>query len=152
MLARNEIKYVAEVDAELGDLPEIQCRGDEINQVLLNLLVNAAQAIRSQKRQEKGTIRVRTWYEAERSRVVCEISDDGPGIRPEHLNRVFEPFFTTKPPGEGTGLGLNISYDIITRKHGGLMTAASEPGAGAVFRFELPNGVSKGHQREVPDA
>lgn len=136
VVARNEIKYSADVRLELGEIPPIECVGGEINQVLLNILVNAAQAIRSSERREKGMIVVRTY--AEGSHVYCEISDDGPGIPPGIIGRIFDPFFTTKEAGKGTGLGLNISYDIVINKHGGELTVKSEVGKGAVFTIKLP--------------
>ncbi len=136
VVARNEIKYVAETRETLGDLPRIMARGGEINQVILNILVNAAQAIESQKRTEKGLIEIETRLEGEWVRIV--IRDDGPGIPDGNLTRVFDPFFTTKEPGKGTGLGLSISYDIVVTKHGGRLSAESEPGKGSSFIIELP--------------
>jgi two-component system NtrC family sensor kinase len=136
IVANNEIKYVADVKKDLGDLPQIRARGGEINQVILNILVNAAQAIEAQKRGEKGRIEIRTRALADR--VVVGISDDGPGI-PESLRmRIFDPFFTTKEPGKGTGLGLSISYDIIVTKHGGCLGVDSIQGEGCTFTIELP--------------
>jgi PAS domain S-box-containing protein len=135
-VARNEIKYVAEVRRDFGKLPQIRARGSEINQVVLNLLVNAAQAIEGQKRGEKGLIGIRTALAGDR--VLIEISDDGPGI-PEPLRmRIFDPFFTTKEPGKGTGLGLSISYDIVVAKHGGRLRLDSPSGGGSRFTIELP--------------
>jgi len=136
VVARNEIKYVADVELKLGRLPPIEASGGEVNQVLLNILVNAAQAIEGQKRHEKGLILVETWIEGDRA--ICEISDDGPGI-PGIMNLIiFDPFFTTKDPGKGTGLGLSISYDIIVNKHGGRLTVGESMLGGALFRIELP--------------
>ena len=136
VVARNEIKYVAEVELKLGGLPHIDASGGEINQVLLNILVNSAQAIEGQKRQGNGHILVETWIEGDRA--ICEISDDGPGI-PEIMRLIiFDPFFTTKEPGKGTGLGLSISYDIIVNKHGGRLTVGDSALGGALFRIELP--------------
>jgi two-component system, NtrC family, sensor kinase len=138
IVARNEIKYDAHVVEDLGPVPAIPCHAGQINQVLLNILVNAAQAIRSQARQEseKGTITLRT--HATEQHVVCEITDDGPGITPENLKRMFEPFFTTKPVGKGTGLGLSVSYDIVVNKHGGLLRVDSTPGERTTFTIQLP--------------
>jgi PAS domain S-box-containing protein len=135
-VARNEIKYVAEVRKDYGKLPQIRARGSEINQVVLNLLVNAAQAIEGQKRGEKGLIEIRTALAGDR--VLIEIRDDGPGV-PEALRmRIFDPFFTTKEPGKGTGLGLSISYDIVVAKHGGRLRLDSPSGGGSRFTIELP--------------
>jgi two-component system, NtrC family, sensor kinase len=136
VVARNEIKYVADVDLRLGAVPSVEVAAGEINQVLLNLLVNAAQAIGGQKRKEKGRIVIETRKVGER--VVCEISDDGPGVPDELRHRIFDPFFTTKEPGKGTGLGLSISYDIIVKKHGGGLSVERSPSGGALFRIELP--------------
>jgi signal transduction histidine kinase len=104
--------------------------------VFLNLLINAAQAVRSQPRQTKGSITVRT-YQTETD-VVCEIEDDGPGISAVNLPRIFDPFFTTKPPGKGTGLGLSVSYDIVVNKHRGQISVESEENQGAKFTVRLP--------------
>jgi PAS domain S-box-containing protein len=135
-VARNAIKYVADVTTDFGDVPELFCNPGQINQVFLNLLVNAAQAIESQQRQEKGRIAVRT-YQAGQD-IVCEIEDDGPGIAPENSRKIFEPFFTTKPAGKGTGMGLSISYDIIVNKHKGRISVESGIGRGALFTIKLP--------------
>ncbi|HOV63309.1 MAG TPA: ATP-binding protein [Spirochaetia bacterium] len=136
VVAWNELKYVADVRKELGEVPQIRARGGEINQVILNIIVNAAQAIASQERTQKGTIVIRTYVKGEN--VVCSIEDNGPGI-PESIRlRIFDPFFTTKSPGKGTGLGLSISYDIIVNKHSGSLIVDSEPGKGTIFTFELP--------------
>lgn len=136
VVAWNELKFVAEVKKELGEVPQIQARGGAINQVILNIIVNAAQAIASEERTRKGTIVIRTYVKGEN--VVCSIADDGPGI-PENIRlRIFDPFFTTKPPGKGTGLGLSISYDIIVNKHSGSLVVDSEPGKGTIFTIELP--------------
>jgi Signal transduction histidine kinase regulating C4-dicarboxylate transport system len=136
VVARNEIKYVADVKLRLGDIPDIEAAGGEINQVLLNILVNAAQAIEGQERKERGNICIETKTAGDL--VVCEISDDGPGVPPELRHRIFDPFFSTKGPGKGTGLGLSISYDIIVKKHGGGLSIDSSPAGGALFRIELP--------------
>jgi len=126
----NELKYKCEVKKEYGELPPTRCFPQQLNQVFMNLLMNAAQAIA-----EKGTITIRTW--AGRDEIRVAISDTGCGIAPEHLNRLFEPFFTTKEVGKGTGLGLAISYDII-KKHGGRIEVASAPGEGTTFTVGLP--------------
>jgi two-component system, NtrC family, sensor kinase len=138
VVAWNEIKYVAEIKKLLGEIPRIKAKGGEINQVLLNILVNAAQAIESQKRSEKGLIEIETSLRGDR--VVIAIEDDGPGIPEAIRTRIFDPFFTTKEPGKGTGLGLSISYDIIVAKHGGKLKVESKPGKGTIFTLELPVG------------
>ena len=130
-MARNEIKYIADVELDYDPaLPLLNCYPQKLNQVFMNLLVNAAHAIEGH-----GTIRVKTFSEGG-DIVVC-ISDTGRGIAPENLTRIFEPFFTTKEVGKGTGLGLSISYDII-KKHGGKLTVESEVGTGTTFTVRLP--------------
>jgi PAS domain S-box-containing protein len=129
-IVSNEIKYKAQVVKEYGVLPEITCLASQLNQVFMNLLINAGHAIK-----EQGTIRIRTG--AENGWVWVEIADTGVGIAPEHLNRIFEPFFTTKPVGTGTGLGLSLSYGIVN-KHGGRIDVASELGRGTRFTVRLP--------------
>lgn len=136
VMARNEIKYVAEVETGFCGVPKIQAVGGSINQVLLNILVNAAQAIASQKRSGLGHILVRT--NVHDGRVICEIEDDGPGVADEIKDRLFDPFFTTKPAGKGTGLGLSLSYDIIVNRHQGRLSVADSPLGGALFKIELP--------------
>lgn len=126
----NELKYRFEVRQELGDLPRIHCHPGQLNQVFMNLLLNAAQAT-----PEKGVITIQT--EAADDHVTVRISDTGAGIDPEVLPRIFEPFYTTKPVGKGTGLGLSISYGIIKR-HKGEIYAESEPGEGTTFTINLP--------------
>jgi signal transduction histidine kinase len=114
-----------------GDLPLVLCRPGKINQVFLNVLLNAVQACSA-----GGTVGVSTSAPAD-GLVEVEVRDDGCGIRPEHMPRIFEPFFTTKPVGQGTGLGLSVSYGIV-RDHGGTIEAESTPGHGTVFRIRLP--------------
>lgn len=130
-MARNEIKYVADVEQDYDpDLPLLSCYPQQLNQVFMNLLVNAAHAIEGH-----GIIRIKTLRESDD--IVVRISDTGKGIAPENLTRVFEPFFTTKEVGKGTGLGLSISYDII-KKHGGAMNVESTVGVGTTFTIRLP--------------
>jgi len=130
-VVRNEIKYKAEVDLQLGDIPDVDCVPAQINQVFMNILVNAAQAI-----EHSGKITVRSARQD--NHVWFEIEDTGKGMPEEVCNRIFEPFFTTKPVGKGTGLGLSISYDIIVKKHGGRIDVRSTPGVGTCFRLWLP--------------
>lgn len=127
----NEIKYKADVVKEYGELPPVECVPSQINQVFMNLLVNAAQAMDGSKR---GTIFLRTGVEGDR--VWVEVADTGSGIPPENLKRIFDPFFTTKPVGKGTGLGLSLSYGIV-KKHGGTIDVRSTPGQGTTFRVTL---------------
>jgi PAS domain S-box-containing protein len=126
----NEIKYVATLKREYGDIPLVTCNSQQISQVIMNLMVNAAQAI-----DEQGEITLRTW--ADGDSVFFSVSDTGSGIAPENLNKIFEAFFTTKTVGKGTGLGLSISAGII-RKHGGEITVSSEVDKGTCFVVRLP--------------
>ena len=130
----NELKYHCTVHKEYGEIPRIYCMPSQLNQVFMNLLVNAAQAIT-----DKGDIRITTGHG--QGEVWVEIADSGQGIAPELLNRLFEPFFTTKPVGKGTGLGLSISQNIVS-KHGGRIDVSSEVGKGSVFRICLPERTS----------
>jgi two-component system NtrC family sensor kinase len=130
-IAWNEIKYVAALNREFGDIPPIKCYPQQLNQVFLNLLVNAAHAMGK----DLGTITVRTWSEGDD--VCVSVADTGCGIPEANQQRVFEPFFTTKEVGKGTGLGLSISYEII-RKHGGQISVESEEGRGTTFTVRLP--------------
>jgi len=126
----NEIKYKAEVKKEYAGLPEIECIAAQLNQVFMNLLVNASHAIEAH-----GLITLRTGFDD--TEVWVEVEDTGKGIKPEHLGRIFEPFFTTKPVGKGTGLGLSLAYGIVQRHHGRL-DVRSEVDKGTVFRLTLP--------------
>jgi len=126
----NEIKYKSEVKTLYGDIPQVLCYPQQLNQVFMNILVNAAHAIEG-----RGVITLRTF--SENGNVVIEISDTGKGISPEHLSRIFEPFFTTKPVGMGTGLGLSVAYAII-KKHNGEITVDSKVGAGTRFQVCIP--------------
>jgi signal transduction histidine kinase len=129
-LLNHLLKDRVEVHRKFGPLPSVECIRSQIDQVLLNLLANAAQAITG-----PGAITIETRRDGDR--VVLAIADTGPGILPEVIGRVFDPFFTTKPVGEGTGLGLSISYEIVKR-HGGEIRADSPAGGGAVFTVTLP--------------
>jgi len=115
-----------------GELPPVLCHPGKLNQVFLNLLVNAVQAS-----EPGGAVEVRTAPEGPGAGVIVEVEDRGAGILPEHLPRIFDPFFTTKPVGQGTGLGLSVSYGIV-RDHGGTIQVESEPGRGSVFQVRLP--------------
>jgi PAS domain S-box-containing protein len=126
----NEVKYKATVEKEYGDLPLVECRLSQLNQVFMNLLVNASQAIA-----ERGVIRLVTGVDG--NEVWVDIIDNGVGIAPELMGRIFDPFFTTKPIGSGTGLGLSLSYRIVEEHHGHI-EVDSEPGSGTRFRVRLP--------------
>ncbi|MFP8968055.1 ATP-binding protein [Pokkaliibacter sp. CJK22405] len=129
-IANNELKYKATVEKEYGDMPEVECIPSQINQVILNLLVNAAQAI-----ENSGTVTVRTGTQGDQAFIA--ISDTGCGIAPNNLNQIFNPFFTTKPVGKGTGLGLAMSYNIM-EKHHGRIEVQSKVGEGTTFTLWLP--------------
>ncbi len=137
-IARSEYKYVAEVEADYGELPPVLCHLGELNQVFLNIVVNAAHAIESASRgaDGKGVIRVATRLEAGAVRV--SISDTGTGIPEEIRDRIFDPFFTTKEVGKGTGQGLAIARSVVVDKHGGTLTFDSEMGRGTTFHIRLP--------------
>jgi signal transduction histidine kinase len=126
----NELKYKAQVVKTFGELPAIECLPSELNQVFMNIFINAGQAIKTQ-----GVITVSTQRCGDNVRI-C-IGDDGEGIPAEALPHIFDPFFTTKPVGAGTGLGLAISYGIVA-KHNGTIEVASAPGHGTMFQIELP--------------
>lgn len=136
LIVANEIKYHANIDTQLGDIPNLYGVAGQINQVLLNLIMNASQAIKAKKSEELGLITIKTYEE--KSYVCCEVSDTGEGISKENLDKIFNPFFTTKPVGEGTGLGLSISYDIIKNKHNGEIEVESEVGMGTKFVLRIP--------------
>jgi PAS domain S-box-containing protein len=129
-MLRHEFKHKCEVHCELEPLPLLRCFPTQLNQVFMNLLVNAVQAL-----EQRGTIRVTSVREGDEA--VVRITDSGPGMSPETLSRIFTPFFTTKPPGQGTGLGLTICYAIISR-HKGRIEVQSELGKGTTFIVRLP--------------
>jgi signal transduction histidine kinase len=139
-VARNEWKYVAELNLELAeDLPRVPCYLADVNQVVLNMVVNAAHAIeerRGKTGEQKGTITVRT--RVEEPCVVIEIEDDGNGM-PEHVKaRIFDPFFTTKGVGKGTGQGLSISHQVVVKRHQGSIDVRSQVGVGTTMIVRLP--------------
>lgn len=135
-VSRNQWKYVADVETRFApEMPPVPCHIGEINQVVLNLVVNAAHAIEA-KGEGRGLITIATRRDGDFAEIV--FSDTGTGVPREIADRIFDPFFTTKPPGKGTGQGLSISRTIVIKKHGGTMTLRSEPGAGAEFTIRLP--------------
>ncbi len=137
-VARSELKYVADVETEFNDLPLVVCNIGEVNQVFLNLLVNAAHAISDvkQETEEKGVIRVRTTVE--KQYVLISIADSGCGIPENIRDKIFDPFFTTKESGKGTGQGLAIARSVVVEGHGGTLTYESEIGKGTTFFIRLP--------------
>lgn len=130
-IVNNEIKYKAKIKKELGDIPDIECIASQLNQVFMNLFVNAAHSI-----EESGIIRIKTGMLDEQW-VYVEVEDNGSGIKEENLKNIFNPFFTTKPVGKGTGLGLSLSYSII-QKHHGKIEVKSKQGVGTKFIVSLP--------------
>lgn len=136
LIANSKIKYNAAIHEEYDELPSINAIGGEINQVILNLIINAAYAIELKHENSGGIINIKTYQNSEN--VYCEIEDNGAGIEKSIINRIFEPFYTTKPIGEGTGLGLSISYDIIVNKHKGEILIESEKNSGTKFTVKLP--------------
>lgn len=127
----NELKYKCEVKKEYGELPPTVCNPQQLNQMFMNLLVNAAQAIET-----KGEIRIKTW--ADQDFISIRISDTGCGIPPDKIKRIFEPFYTSKEVGKGTGLGLSIVYDIVVKNHQGDIQVESEVGKGTAFTVKIP--------------
>jgi signal transduction histidine kinase len=140
IIAQSEYRYVADVETDFAELPPVICHIDGINQVFLNLLVNAAHAVASavEGRAERGTIRVRTRAIRDGTAVQIEVQDSGCGIPSEIRHRIFDPFFTTKEVGKGTGQGLAIARCIVVDKHRGSISFESEPGTGTTFSVELP--------------
>ena len=138
IVARNELKYVADVDVQLGDIPAVHCHLGDLNQVFLNLLINASHAISDMVKgtAQRGHIGVRTRQDGELIEVA--ISDSGTGIPEEVRDKVFDPFFTTKEVGKGTGQGLALARAIVVEKHGGTLTFETEVGQGTTFYIRLP--------------
>jgi signal transduction histidine kinase len=138
VIARNEYKYVAEIDTDFGELPPVQCYLGEINQVVLNLLVNASQAIADVVKDTAnlGKLTVRTRLDGDE--VEISIGDTGAGIPEAVRDKVFDPFFTTKAIGKGTGQGLAIAHSVIVNKHGGTLRFETECGRGTTFFIRLP--------------
>jgi signal transduction histidine kinase len=138
VIATNEYKYVAEIETGFNELPPVNCYAGEINQVVLNLIVNAAHAIADVVKgtADKGKIRVATRVVGEQ--VEIAISDTGKGIPVDVRSRIFDPFFTTKEVGKGTGQGLAIARTVVVDKHGGTLHFETEDGQGTTFYIRLP--------------
>jgi signal transduction histidine kinase len=137
VVAQNEIKHVADIELEFAEIPLIPCHAGELNQVFLNLVVNAAHAVGTRFASGgRGVIRVRTRLEGDAA--VIEVSDNGCGIPEDKQRHIFEPFFTTKPVGQGTGQGLAIARSIVVDKHGGSMWFESKAGEGTTFFVSIP--------------
>lgn len=142
-VATNELKYVAKVETDYGDIPPVPCFLSDLNQVFLNLLVNAAHAIGDVvgTSGQRGTICVRTYIE--KSNVVIAISDSGTGIPLSVRSRIFDPFFTTKGVGKGTGQGLALAHSVVVEQHGGSISFDTEPGKGTTFYVRIPMSAPK---------
>ncbi len=137
-IARNEYKYVAEIETSYGEIPPILCHIGELNQVFLNVIVNAAHAIADSVAgtEKRGVIKIETRREAED--VIIAVSDTGSGIPEAIRSKIFDPFFTTKEVGKGTGQGLAIARSVVVDKHGGAISVESEVGRGTTFLIRLP--------------
>ncbi|MBC6430181.1 GAF domain-containing protein [Nostoc sp. HG1] len=131
-----------EVIKDYGNLPQVECYAGQMNQVFMNIISNAIDALEMRDKENPQytmpTIHISTRVSADNFRLLIRISDNGSGMNEEVKKRIFEPFYTTKPVGKGTGLGLAISYQIIVEKHGGIMDCISEPGKGTEFWIEIP--------------
>lgn len=134
-VANSELKDTAEVITRFSNVSQVMCITEQLNQVFLNLIINAAQAVREVAASKKGIITIET--KEDPSSIYIIISDNGPGMEQHELSKIFKPFYTTKPVGKGTGLGLSITSDII-KKHSGEITVTSEKGNGTIFTIKLP--------------
>jgi len=139
VLTKNEMKFVADLDLQLNvKIPSVRAIGYQINQTLLNILMNALDSIKASEKDGRGLVTITTFMED--SFIGCTIRDNGKGIKDEVLKDIFKPFYTSKDIGDGVGLGLSISYDIIVNKHNGELEVHSELGEFAEFRILLPLG------------
>ncbi len=127
----NELKYTCKVEKDFGDIPDLLCIPNQLNQVFMNILLNASHAIKG----DQGIIKVKTWFDDEN--IMVSFEDNGVGIPPQNVKKIFEAFFTTKDVGKGTGLGLSLAYDIV-KKHHGRIDVWSEVGVGSRFTIVLP--------------
>ena len=136
-VSRNQWRHIAQVKCDIGPgVDAVPCFAGKLSQVLINLIVNAAQAIEEHNGGELGTITINAKNDGENA--VISVADDGPGIPPEIIDRIFDMFFTTKAPGKGTGQGLPICKRIIETTHGGEMTVNSARDQGTTFSIHLP--------------
>jgi len=136
LIVKHETRFVADIDKQIDSPLYLLCNKGQIGQVMLNILLNAIQAVKSLTTDALGTISIKA-YRSDES-IICKISDDGPGIKEEHLSHIFDPFFTTKDVGSGVGLGLSVAYDIVVKKHNGELIVDSELGKGTCFTIKLP--------------
>jgi signal transduction histidine kinase len=146
-IASNEYKYVADLETDLGEMPLVACFEGELNQVVLNILVNAAHAIGDSVKgtDQRGRIVVRT--HRDETTAIISVSDTGGGIPIGVRDRIFDPFFTTKEVGRGTGQGLAIAHAVVVEKHGGTLTFETEVGKGTTFFIRLPLDNTAGQAR-----
>jgi len=138
VIARNEYKYVAEIDTQFGELPAVPCYLGEINQVVLNLLVNASHAISDVVKDSGNLGKITVCTRIDGDTVEISIGDTGTGIPVAARDKVFDPFFTTKEVGKGTGQGLAIAHSVVVNKHGGTLHFETETGKGTTFFIRLP--------------
>jgi len=136
IIARNRIEHIVNLEVEYGNVGIIEAYGGQVNQVLLNIVLNSVEAVTEKHVGNMGSIKIKTYEE--NNYAVVSIKDDGIGIDEEHISSLFNPFFTTKPVGEGLGLGLSMSYDIIINKHHGKIDVKSDHGLGTEFLVYLP--------------
>jgi two-component system NtrC family sensor kinase len=141
------VSNISTIEALASGLPQVFADPHQIQQVLLNLIINAEQAMLSAH--GRGTLIVRTWHDLERDAVIVEVSDDGPGVPADAQTKIFDPFFTTKEVGKGTGLGLTVAYAIV-QEHGGDIRVVSQAGGGATFTVQVPAGVGALKSRDEP--
>lgn len=135
----NELKYSMEIERDFAELPLLNCHEGEIEQVLINLFMNAAHACEDNGPNKRGVLRIKTAQKMVNGClwIIINVTDNGKGISESNLKKIFDPFFTTKPVGVGTGLGLSVTYGIIER-HAGKISVESEEGKGATFSISLP--------------
>jgi len=146
----HRVSNITVIDALANGLPPVFADPHQIQQVLLNLIINAEQAMLSAK--GHGSLVVRSWHDVDHETVVIEVNDDGPGVPGDVQSRIFDPFFTTKDVGKGTGLGLTVAYAIV-QEHGGRIQVESLPEGGASFYVELPvSGVQNAQKKPMPVA
>ncbi len=138
-LIRGESKYTADIVTEYGHVPPVKAMGGYVNQVILNVMMNALQAIKDKHGEERGLIKIKTYQQEDK--IYVSFEDDGIGMDDQVQKDIFKPFFTTKPIGDGTGLGLSIVRDIVITKHGGTIDVSSQPGVGTRFVIGLPRTV-----------
>lgn len=151
-ISRNEWKHFAEVATAFDDaLPAVPCLPGEMNQVFLNLIVNAGHAIKEKPESDGGGL-IHISTETDGSHVIIRVADNGTGMPDEIRDRVFDPFFTTKDVGKGTGQGLAIAWDFVVNKHGGTISIDTEPGRGTTFTVRLPIKVAVAAKTSFPDA